>query len=114
MKNSRQLLSQIFPWLIFALIACFVGTAIMVSWRNAQISPEQATSLLQQKVQERHVVGAVSNVSLGSSLCTEAILGNSCRMDVSFAIDGEPAAGWCTYGVNQPKMCGVTTWPPKK
>jgi hypothetical protein len=102
-KRIKKLVPIVF---LLMVILCLVGVMLIVK-SNASISPVKAQELMQQAATSQSL-GKVTDVTLSSPICSEAVLGNACRVDVQFKLDGKSASGWCTFGINQPQQCGIT------
>jgi hypothetical protein len=102
----------VFIGLIVAFVLIFLlGAWVFHQWREVRVTPEKATVLLQQVVDDTPAYhGTVSAVILGNEICSQATGGNNCRVDVDFKVGNRPASGWCTYGIGQGEpRCGITT-----
>jgi hypothetical protein len=102
-KRIKRLVPIVF---LLMVIVCLLVTVLIVK-DNASISPAKAQEIMQQVATKRDL-GKVTDVTLSSPICSEAVFGSACRVDVQFKLDDKSASGWCTFGINQPQQCGIT------
>lgn len=95
--------------IIAVLILSLVGEIVwlIVQWNQNMVTPEKATILIQQVVDANNLEGKVNDVKVSSPMCGQAVLGNSCRVDVQFKLDSQLMAGWCSFGTYQTPQCGI-------